>query len=407
MLSLENKYLFKLAWRSILRKKGRSFFIIFSVVISVCIAIWVIAFFEGLNAQIEKVVVDTNVGYHQIIEQNYAKNSEPNNPSKLNQDTLSQIEQVGFYKLSPEFILDAYTSSPEGTQALEFIGVDFNKHKTLMKLDENMTQGQWPSMQTEQGVLIGQELALKFQLNVGDMLNVNYQNVSQEIKNDLMPIIGIYHKNGRSFEKTKVYLSAQRAYELFFGEMNNDFYFHRIVSFEKTMKENFKLAESYKLKSWKDLNPEMGVILEFHDGMINLFLLIIAITVTMTILTPVNILWQERLSELKMMTIIGIPQRKIWKIGFFESIFMICISTVVAIIVLSIIISIQKETGLDFSKLNEGKMVERAGIELPSIIYPLLKPSQFFMTFGFVFIVFFISYSYGIFSTIRKLRTDS
>jgi len=107
MLSLENKYLFKLAWRSILRKKGRSFFIIFSVVISVCIAIWVIAFFEGLNAQIEKTVVDTNVGYHQIIEQNYAKNSEPNNPIKLNQDTLSQIEKIGLYKLSPEFILDA------------------------------------------------------------------------------------------------------------------------------------------------------------------------------------------------------------------------------------------------------------------------------------------------------------
>lgn len=73
-----------------------------------------------------------------------------------------------------------------------------------------------------------------------------------------------------------------------------------------------------EVKTWKNLNPEMAVVLEFHDGMIRFFFLIIAITITMTILTPVQMLWQERLKELKMLNILGVSDSKFWKIGIFE-----------------------------------------------------------------------------------------
>lgn len=63
MLNDENRYLFKFAWKSIRRHAGRSFFIGFSVSLAVIIAVWVVSFFDGFNAQIEKAVVNTNIGF--------------------------------------------------------------------------------------------------------------------------------------------------------------------------------------------------------------------------------------------------------------------------------------------------------------------------------------------------------
>ena len=65
-LNPENRYLFKLAWKNIRRNAGRSFFIGLSVALSVGIAVWIMAFFDGMNHQIEKAVVKGNVGYYQL-----------------------------------------------------------------------------------------------------------------------------------------------------------------------------------------------------------------------------------------------------------------------------------------------------------------------------------------------------
>src|SRR5690606_29034580 len=103
--------------------------------------------------------------------------------------------------------------------------------------------------------------------------------------------------------------------------------------------------EDLRFKSWKDLNPEMSVVLEFHDGMIKFFFLIIGVTILMTILTPVRMLWQERYKELKMMSVLGISKNKFWKIGLFEVVQMIIFSSLFSTALLVFIIGIQSHTG--------------------------------------------------------------
>jgi hypothetical protein len=150
----------------------------------------------------------------------------------------------------------------------------------------------------------------------------------------------------------------------------------------------------------------MAVVLEFHDGMIKFFFIIIGLTITMTILTPVRMLWQERFKELKMMSVIGVSLSKFWKIGIFEIFLMICLSSAFSTLFLSIIIGSQSHTGVDFRALNDGVAIERAGIKLPGIIYPKLTADQLVITFIFVIFVLSTSYLYSIHRTLRKLETE-
>ena len=408
MLNNENSYLFKFAWKSIRRNAGRSFFIGFSVSLAVFIAVWVVAFFDGLNSQIEKAVVNTNTGYFQVQDPQYAKSTDSSLPMELSlyADKLLASPVKSF---SPELVLDGNISTPEGATGLAVLGIQPSLHSQFLPLDKTIKEGAFLEDNDVDSVIIGAELAHLFKFNVGDQIVLNYQDHKGELRSELLHIKGIYHYNGKGFEKRFVYISQNTWQNLFFNEDTGKILFNRIaimthdLSDEALIKKRLE-GSNLVLKSWKNLNPEMAVVLEFHDGMINFFFLIIGITITMTILTPVQMLWQERLKELRMLNTLGITSSKFWKIGLFEIVQMIVTSGLMASVLLIIIIGIQSQTGVDFSFLNKGIAIERAGIILPAIIFPQLTFQQIMITFIFVIVILSISYLWSIYRTLKKLE---
>lgn len=408
MLNNENSYLFKFAWKSIRRNKGRSFFIGFSVSLAVFTAVWVVAFFDGLNGQIEKAVVDTNTGYFQVQDPQYAKSTDSSLPMELSL-YADKLVSSPVKSYSPELVLDGNISTPEGATGLTVLGIQPSLHSQFLPLDKSIKSGEFLEDGDVDSVIIGEELAHLFKFNVGDQIVLNYQDHKGELRSELLQIKGIYHCNGKGFEKRFVYISQNTWQKLFFNQETGKILFNRIalmtngLSDESVIKKRLE-GTNLVLKSWKNLNPEMAVVLEFHDGMINFFFLIIGITITMTILTPVQMLWQERLKELRMLNTLGITNSKFWKIGLFEIFQMILTSGVMSSIMLAIIIGIQSQTGIDFRSLNKGISIERAGIILPNIIYPELTVKQILITFIFVIVILNISYLWSIHRTLKKLE---
>lgn len=408
MLNDENSYLFKFAWKSIRRNAGRSFFIGFSVSLAVFIAVWVVAFFDGMNHQIEKAVVNTNTGYFQIQDKTFARTTDASLPD----DYLSlppHLFTSPVLSHSPELVLDGNISTPEGAAGLTVIGIIPHLHQQFLPLHETVMPGEFLKTEDDSSIVIGAELARLFDFNVGDSLILNYQDHLGELRSEMLKIKGIYHYNSNGFEKRFVYVSQKTWQLLFFNENKNRILFNRIGLMTEGMESQSELKERTKntnlvFKTWKNLNPEMAVVLDFHDGMINFFFLIIAITITMTILTPVQMLWQERLKELKMLNTIGVTKKTFWRIGLFEIIQMIMSSGILASFILITIIGIQSQTGIDFRFLNDGIAIERAGIKLPGVIYPQLTIEQILITFIFVIIVLSISYLWSIHRTLTKLE---
>lgn len=410
MLNNENRYLFKFAWKSIRRNAGRSFFIGFSVSLAVVIAVWVVAFFDGLNSQIEEAVVNTNIGYFQVQEPLYSTSTDSSHPREYTSELAQKFASAPIKSASPELILDGNISTPEGAAGLVVIGIKPDLHAKLLPIKDEIVKGNFLTDQDEYSVVIGQELAELFKFNIGDQLVLNFQDQKGELRSELLSIKGIYHYNSRGFEKRFVYVNQKTWQTLFLCQDTSKTLFNRITIMTPSLMYEPILADKIKeedlvLKSWKQLNPEMAVVLEFHDGMIKFFFLIIGITITMTILTPVRMLWQERFKELKMMSTIGVSLSKFWKIGIYEIVLMILLSALGSIVMLVAIIGTQTYRGVDFRFLNDsGVAIERAGIKLPGIIYPKLEVDQFLITIIFVVFVLGFSYLWSIYRTLKTLE---
>lgn len=412
MLNNENRYLFKFAWKSIRRHTGRSFFIGFSVSLAVVIAVWVVAFFDGLNSQIEKAVVNTNTGFFQIQDPLYSASTDSSRPQIYTTGLKQKLEARPVTAASPELVLDGNISTPEGAAGLVVIGIVPEIHKKLLPLPKKIQEGVFIDSNDEYGIMIGKELADQFKFHAGDQLVLNYQDKNGELRSELLTIRGIFKYNSKGFEKRFTYVNQKTWQKLFLNEDTGKTLFNRITLLAPDLKVESQIknriqGEDLVLKSWKELNPEMAVVLEFHDGMIRFFFVIIGITITMTILTPVRMLWQERFKELKMMSILGVSASKFWKLGIYEVILMIGLSGVFSTILLVSIIGYQSYTGVDFRFLNDGIAIERAGIKLPGIIYPKLTAEQIVVTFLFVVFVLSISYLWSIYRTLKRLEVEA
>jgi ABC-type lipoprotein release transport system permease subunit len=141
MLNNENRYLFKFAWKSIRRNAGRSFFIGFSVSLAVVIAVWVVAFFDGLNSQIEKAVVNTNTGFFQVQDPLYANSTDSSNPREFTPELYKKLSAAPVKSLSPELVLDGNISTPEGSAGLIVMGIDPEIHKTIQPIYKKIISG--------------------------------------------------------------------------------------------------------------------------------------------------------------------------------------------------------------------------------------------------------------------------
>jgi ABC-type lipoprotein release transport system permease subunit len=411
MLNHENRYLFKFAWKSIRRNAGRSFFIGFSVSLAVVIAVWTVAFFDGLNHQIEKAVVYTNMGYFQLQDPLYSKSTDSTNPKVWTSELADSLKLDSVKAASPELVLDGNISTPEGAAGLSVVGIEPDLHAGFMPIRRKIVAGEFIDASEIGSVVIGKELSDKFKFNIGDQIVLNYQDSHGELRSEILTIKGIYHYNSKGFEKKFVYINQPSWQTLFFNEFKGNILFNRITLLTRDLEASRDIQKAVSgqgliIKSWKQLNPEMAVVLDFHDGMIRFFFIIIGITILMTILTPVRMLWQERYKELKMMAILGVSLKKFWKIGFFEILLMITLSGVFSSLLLMTVIGTQSYTGVDFRQLNDGVTIERAGIKLPSIVYPLLTSEQLLITFAFVIFVLSFSYIWSIHRTLQKLEAE-
>ncbi len=408
----ENTYFRGFAWKSIRRNKGRSSFISLTVALAVTVSVWIMVFFQGVNTHMERAVVDTNTGFFQLQEPNFAKSSDSSRPLPVTEKLSTGLKNSPASHYSPELVFDGYLVAPEGAATLTVIGVDPELHRNVVPITQNLEAGTYFSSPELPTVVIGKELARRFNLGLGDSLVVNYQDHLGELRSEILLIEGIYAFNSKGFQSGHVYISQTTWQQLFMNAVRPGTFFNRIVILAPDLSgaaafEALARGTGLAHKTWKNINPEIAVLIDFQVGLMNFCFVIIGITIVMTILTPVRMLWQERLKELRMLKILGLTSARMWKIAFHEIYLMMALCGSFSIFLVTLVVGINSYTGIDFGLIKEGENVERAGIQIPEEVYPILRGEHLVATAVFVVLVLGLSYAWSIHKTLKIIKLES
>ena len=347
--------IFHYAIKSIFRQKSRNFFIVFIVCLTSVFSLFTASLFEGKNAQIERNIIETETGNYQLIEQHFFEKYDPFKPFPLS----------GNHSGTPELILKTTILHPEGAQELTLIGIEPDSHEKLFPIKKFVT-GQWPLVYDHsKNIVIGKKFAEKLKLSLGDEIVITYQDQTKAILNEALLIVGIFNNFGPGFETHNAFVSKKFISSL----INvNEESFHRMIY----RKEKPEQKAGLVLKSWDELHPELTVMMKFHNGVTRALIIFMLVIAYVSIITPVNVLWDERKDEVKFLQTIGASEKTLYWIASYEALVLTLFALGSSVIIWGILHGLASIHGLDFSMMGE-KSVVRGGILISSVVYPVIS----------------------------------
>ncbi|MBU0554089.1 ABC transporter permease [Myxococcota bacterium] len=162
----------KLAWRNVWRNPRRTLITASAIGLGFFMVFILIGFTEGTQRRLEATVTDAWLASGQVHLKGYR---EAPDVDLLIPDLAATLKVIratpGVEAASPRVLASGMISMGARSSAVALIGVDFSAERAVTRWGESFSGGDWP--QGDGGVMIGEALAARMELEVGGPLNVS------------------------------------------------------------------------------------------------------------------------------------------------------------------------------------------------------------------------------------------
>lgn len=370
--------LVQIAWRNIWRNKMRSFVVIGSVTLGIWAGIFILAFSWGLYQSNIRDSVYKQLSHIQIHHPKFSVEKDSkffiSNTDKI-LDSLHSDKRI--LAASSRVISTGMISSPTTASGVKILGVDPPSEAKQTGLNENVIDGSYFDSGKDNEILIGQKLAKKLKVKLRSKVIVTFVNIDSEMISAAFRVGGIYRSKNTSLDEENVYVLKDHLRELLNlkpAESNE-------IAILLKNEEDLKAVKNYvaglvptgKVEDWKELSPELGLVIESFNLYTYLISGIILLALIFGIINTMLMSILERVRELGMIMAIGLNKRKLFSMILLETLFLTLIGCPIGLLMGWLSIEYFGEYGINISRFSEGL----SSYGFSSVIYPALDNQKY------------------------------
>jgi putative ABC transport system permease protein len=370
--------LFQIAWRNIWRNKSRSLVVISSIIIGVWAGIFILSFAWGMyknniNESVYRQLSHIQIHHPTFGEENDSKFTITNTDEKLKQfQSNAQIASVSSRVISTGMI-----TSPTTASGVKIYGINPASEVTQIRLNEYVREGAYFETGKENEILIGEKLAKKLKVKLKSKVVLTFTNTEAEIISGAFRIGGLYRSKNISLDEVNVYVQQEHLRELLELKPSESNEIAILVKDEEQLEaiKNYSrtVVSKGKIEDWKELSPELGMIIESFNLYTYIISGIILLALTFGIINTMLMSVLERIRELGMLMAIGLNKSKIFIMIMLETFYLTVIGCPIGLLVGWLTVTVLGKTGINLSMFSEGL----ASYGFSSIIYPALDQEKY------------------------------
>lgn len=212
---------------------------------------------------------------------------------------------------TPRLIASGILSLGDNSKGVQVLGIDPTAEANQI-FRQGVIAGDFLTADDREGILIGKPLAEKFDVNIGDRVNLLINTSNGDVDEQAFTIRGIYTTNVFPYDENTVFMPLAKAQSFAGAENHASFIFVLLKDQDKTeLVADSLTTSSYQIVTWQDLN-ELSVQFEQFAGayMVILYLIILGITATVVTNTLVMAVY-ERTREIGILSAIGMKGLRI------------------------------------------------------------------------------------------------
>ena len=370
--------LFQIAWRNIWRNKARSLVVISSIIIGVWAGIFIMSFAWGLY----KNNIDESV-YRQLshIQIHHPTFGEENNSKFTIKNTDEKIKQLlsdnRIASISSRVIVTGMITSPTTASGAKIYGINPSSEVTQIQLNEYVREGAYFESGKDNEILLGEKLAKKLKVKLKSKVVLTFANIESEIISGAFRIGGIYRSKNISLDEVNVYVQQKHLQELLELNPSESNEIAILVKNEAQLDTikwlSVGVVPKGKIEDWKELSPELNMIIESFNLYTYIISGIILLALTFGIINTMLMSVLERIRELGMLMAIGLNKRKIFIMIMLETFYLTLIGAPIGLLTGWLTVTTLGNTGINLAMFSEGL----ASYGFSSIIYPALDHDKY------------------------------
>ncbi len=318
--------LFKMAIRDLGRNRRRSFFSSLALGLGLALLLLMASFINGEMNNAMDTTIRLQSGHLQIRAQTYDESKTSlkwedlvENPGKVAENIASLTPVMA---ATPRLFASGIVSVRDESTGVRVFGIDpLSEANAPYRL--GLINGEFLTPDDREGLLIGQPLAEKLGVKVGDQINLSVNTSNGDVDEQLFTIRGIYSTQTNGFDSVTVFLPITKAQAITQTENHASTIFVLLQDKDQTDAVVSALKTSnYEVLTWMKMNE---LIIQTEDlsnaYMVLFYLIVLAITATVIINTLIMAVF-ERTREIGILSAIGMKSRSIMAMFLAESSFL-------------------------------------------------------------------------------------
>lgn len=370
--------LFQIAWRNIWRNKARSLVVISSIIIGVWAGIFILSFSWGMymnniNESVYRQLSHIQIHHPIFGEENDSKFIISNTDKKVKQ--FKSNDRIA--SVSSRVISTGMITSPTTASGVKIYGINPPSETTQIRLHESVREGAYFDSGKENEILIGEKLAKKLKVKLKSKVVLTFTNIQSEIISGAFRIGGIYRSKNISLDEVNVYVQQKHLQELLELKPSESNEIAILVNDEEQLDAIKKfiagIVPKGKVEDWKELSPELRMIIESFNLYTYIMSGIILLALTFGIINTMLMSVLERIRELGMLMAIGLNKHKIFFMIMLETFYLTLLGTPIGLMSGWLTVTALGKTGINLSMFSEGL----ASYGFSSMIYPALDHDKY------------------------------
>jgi ABC-type lipoprotein release transport system permease subunit len=308
--------IFKMAFRDLGRNKRRTILSALAVAVGMGLLLLMSGVLVGEMQGALKNTIQLFSGHLQIRGLNYDENKISlkwedliENPQGLADTVKAQYPQI--VDATPRLIASGIATRGENSRGVQVIGIDPESQANQV-YRQGLIDGDFLTSDDREGILIGQPLADKLGLAVGEQVNLLVNTSNGDIVEQMFTIRGIYTTNTFGYDESTVFLPLTKAQTITGAEDRASLIFIMLKDREQADSVAAALqSPNYTVVTWREMNELIVQVEDFSTAYMTIFyLIVLGITATVVSNTLVMSVF-ERTREIGILAAIGMKGRRI------------------------------------------------------------------------------------------------
>ena len=307
--------LFRMALRDLGRNRRRSFFSALALGIGLALLLLLASFINGEMGSAIDLGIQLQSGHLQV----RAKTYDENKSSLKWEDLVENPDQIAAQIASlepvevatPRLFASGIAVVGDQSAGVRVFGID-PPSEANAPYREGLMNGEFLTPDDREGILIGQPLAEKLDLKVGNKINLSVNTSNGDVSEQPFTIRGIYSTRTNAFDSITVLLPLAKAQAISSAENHASTIF--VLLKDKAQTEavaNALQTSNYDVVTWNEMNEFIIQYEDLANQYISiLYLIVLAITATVVINTLIMSVF-ERTREIGILSAIGMKGRRI------------------------------------------------------------------------------------------------